>query len=167
VLFRSDPLQAANAHLNLSRLGGVASQYRVNAYGEMSGPLHRGTPTDRLIAEWWMRAPARARGADDDPQRAPAAILTRAAGAWRACVSLRTDLDAPRVRVPVPAGFGEMQQQATDAALAWRLGAREVFVSYFSRGYLAVDFFLDRERGGGAYLLTRGTSDQGLPPFEM
>ena len=52
-----DPLQAANAHLNLASLGCIASEYRVNTYGEMSGPLHRGTPTDRLVAEWWIRHP--------------------------------------------------------------------------------------------------------------
>src|SRR5262245_26800504 len=50
-----DPLQAVNAHLNLSVLGCESSEYRVNTYGEMSGPLHRGTPTDRLVAEWWLR----------------------------------------------------------------------------------------------------------------
>ena len=52
-----DPLQAQNAHLNMSVLGCVASTYRVDAYGAMSGPLHRGTPTDRLVAEWELLAP--------------------------------------------------------------------------------------------------------------
>ena len=151
-----DPLQAANAHLNLSRLGCVASEYRVNAYGEMSGPLHRGTPTDRLIAEWWIRrpdAPAR------DASPATAAIVVRDAGGWVACVSARADLEASTVLVPVPPRFSEMQQQATDLALAWRLAARNVFTGYFERGYRAVDFFLNREHDGGAYLLARETSN--------
>jgi predicted GNAT superfamily acetyltransferase len=148
-----DPLQAANAHLNLSRLGAIVSEYRVNAYGEMAGPLHRGTPTDRLIAAWWIRRPHP--GRDEAVSDAPAALDVRDTGAWVACVSVRTDLDAPRVRVPVPPRFSEMQQQATDLALAWRLAARGVLTSYFSRGYRAVSFVLDRERGGGEYLLSK------------
>lgn len=146
-----DPLQAPNAHLNLARLGCVASEYRVNAYGEMSGPLHRGTPTDRLIAEWWIRRPRLAR--QEGPVTAPAAIATREAGAWLACASVRTDLDAARVLVAVPPRFSEMQQQATDLALAWRLAAREVLRAYLARGYRAVDFSLNRAQGGGTYVL--------------
>src|SRR5687768_17158993 len=52
-----DPLQALNAHLNFAKLGVVASEYEENIYGESSSPLHRGTPTDRLVAEWHIRQP--------------------------------------------------------------------------------------------------------------
>ncbi len=48
-----------------------------------------------------------------------------------------------------------MQQQATDIALAWRLAVRGVMTDALSRGYRAVDFLINRERGGGAYLLAR------------
>jgi predicted GNAT superfamily acetyltransferase len=52
-----DPLQAMNAHFNFAKLGVVAREYHENVYGESSSPLHRGTPTDRLIAEWWIGSP--------------------------------------------------------------------------------------------------------------
>src|SRR2546428_6485041 len=52
-----DPLQAINAHLNLARLGVVVEEYAVNMYGESTSPLHRGTPTDRFVAQWWIRRP--------------------------------------------------------------------------------------------------------------
>jgi predicted GNAT superfamily acetyltransferase len=52
-----DPLQAANAHLNFAKLGVVAAEYEENIYGASSSPLHSGTPTDRLIAEWHLTAP--------------------------------------------------------------------------------------------------------------
>jgi predicted GNAT superfamily acetyltransferase len=48
-----------------------------------------------------------------------------------------------------------MQQSSPDLALAWRLAVREVMVPAFGRGYRAVDFYLDREAGGGAYLFAR------------
>ena len=45
-----DPLQALNAHLNMARLGAVVEEYEENIYGDSSSPLHRGSPTDRLVA---------------------------------------------------------------------------------------------------------------------
>jgi len=52
-----DPLEWKNAAFNLNRLGAIARRYVVNQYGVSSSPLHRGLPTDRLIAEWWLDSP--------------------------------------------------------------------------------------------------------------
>ena len=51
-----DPLEIKNAHLNLVRLGAIARRYSVNHYGDSSSPLQGGLPTDRLVAEWWLRS---------------------------------------------------------------------------------------------------------------
>lgn len=52
-----DPLQTRNAYFNLVRLGVIARTYIPNFYGNTSSPLHGGLPTDRLVAEWWLRSP--------------------------------------------------------------------------------------------------------------
>ena len=39
-------------------------------------------------------------------------------------------------------------------ALAWRMATREIFTTYFGRGYHALEFLLDRPNRKGAYLLT-------------
>src|SRR5438874_1481242 len=52
-----DPLQALNAHLNFAKLGVVVEEYEENVYGTSHSPLHRGNPTDRFVAEWWIRKP--------------------------------------------------------------------------------------------------------------
>jgi predicted GNAT superfamily acetyltransferase len=52
-----DPLQTKNAHFNLVRLGAIIRRYIPNFYGQTSSPLHAGLPTDRLVAEWWVRSP--------------------------------------------------------------------------------------------------------------
>jgi predicted GNAT superfamily acetyltransferase len=52
-----DPLETKNAYFNLERLGAIARRYVVDQYGISSSPLHRGLPTDRLIAEWWLESP--------------------------------------------------------------------------------------------------------------
>jgi Uncharacterized conserved protein len=51
-----DPLEIKNAYLNIEKLGAIARRYNVNQYGITSSPLQGGLPTDRLVAEWWMRS---------------------------------------------------------------------------------------------------------------
>ncbi|HUS18947.1 MAG TPA: GNAT family N-acetyltransferase [Terriglobales bacterium] len=51
-----DPLEIKNAYLNIERLGAIARRYNVNQYGISSSPLQGGLPTDRLVAEWWLKS---------------------------------------------------------------------------------------------------------------
>ncbi|HLJ87114.1 MAG TPA: GNAT family N-acetyltransferase [Candidatus Angelobacter sp.] len=51
-----DPLEIKNAYLNIVKLGAIVRRYSVNHYGLSSSVLHRGLPTDRLIAEWWLKS---------------------------------------------------------------------------------------------------------------
>ena len=155
-----DPMQAMNAHLNFAKLGVVAEEYEVNVYGESSSPLHRGNPTDRFVAEWFVRdarVDERLRGA------APLApVLTvepagraHPAGEWLEPAATDLSLDAKRISVEIPTGFSQMLSAAPELALQWRMTTREIFTSYFARGYRAVEFFLDRAARKGSYLLTR------------
>jgi predicted GNAT superfamily acetyltransferase len=50
-----DPLELKNAFFNIERLGAIARRYIHNQYGATSSPLHGGLPTDRCVAEWWLR----------------------------------------------------------------------------------------------------------------
>ena len=51
-----DPLEIKNAYLNIERLGAIARRYNLNQYGITSSPLQGGLPSDRLIAEWWLKS---------------------------------------------------------------------------------------------------------------
>jgi predicted GNAT superfamily acetyltransferase len=51
-----DPLEIKNAYLNIQKLGAIARRYNINQYGITSSPLQGGLPSDRLIAEWWLRS---------------------------------------------------------------------------------------------------------------
>src|SRR5438876_2334279 len=51
-----DPLEIKNAYLNLEKLGAIARRYNINQYGMSSSALQGGLPTDRLVAEWWLRS---------------------------------------------------------------------------------------------------------------
>jgi predicted GNAT superfamily acetyltransferase len=164
-----DPLQAPNAHLNFAKLGVVVREYAVNVYGESTSPLHRGAPTDRFVAEWWVRRPEVEQrltaGPAATPRRRTAAPVpvngTSRRDGWCACDWVALDREAPELVVEIPGNFSEMLSRQPDLALDWRLKTRALFTHYFSRGYIAVDFFLARETGGGHYLLARGPGDEG------
>src|ERR1700727_2397025 len=51
-----DPLEIKHAYLNIERLGAIARRYNVNQYGITSSPLQGGLPSDRLIAEGWLKS---------------------------------------------------------------------------------------------------------------
>jgi predicted GNAT superfamily acetyltransferase len=51
-----DPLEIKNSYLNIERLGAIARRYNINQYGITSSPLQGGLPTDRLVAEWWLKS---------------------------------------------------------------------------------------------------------------
>jgi predicted GNAT superfamily acetyltransferase len=159
-----DPMQALNAHLNFVKLGVVAEEYAINVYGESASKLHKGTPTDRFIAQWWIREPHVVRRIEAKtlaPVRtqeivdAPVLNRTEPRGSWLASAAYDLHRTERRLWVEIPMGFTEMLTGNPELALDWRLATREIFTTYFARGYRAVDFALDKAAGRGRYLLAR------------
>jgi predicted GNAT superfamily acetyltransferase len=163
-----DPLQAVNAHLNFSKLGVIVEHYVENLYGESSSPLHAGTPTDRFIAEWRLREPHVERrlashgqpiARDKSVASAPVVNPSPPGDGWRLPGQADLELDARRLLVEIPIGFSAMLESQPQLALEWRLSTRQIFPTYFARGYRIVDFFLSP--AAGRYLMV---SDRGLTP---
>jgi predicted GNAT superfamily acetyltransferase len=128
-----DPLEIKNAYFNLEALGAIARHYHPNLYGATSSALQAGLPTDRLTAEWWLRAPR---------------VAALAAGL------------APPPRPPTAAEIavpGEIEawKQARDPRAAEAQGRiRAAFERHFAAGLLA--FGCERRAEGGAFLLGYG-----------
>ena len=161
-----DPLQAANAHFNFTKLGVVVEEYGENVYGASSSPLHAGAPTDRFIAAWHIKLPhvgrrlaswGRPTVRDQSISAAVPVNPSVAGNTWPSPGRADLVVDEPRLLVEIPVGFTEMLTSDPALALAWRLHTREVCRAYFDRGYRAVDFFLSRDAGRGHYLLVRRT----------
>ena len=158
-----DPLQAMNAHLNFNKLGVVVCEYEENIYGASSSPLHAGTPTDRFVAEWWVRGTRvetriEAVRWTPAPERFTAAVranTTRLGERWLECQAVDRDLTAPELTIEIPMGFGDMQLEAAALARDWRRVTAELFLGYLARGYRVVEFLLDRPGHRGVYLLQR------------
>ena len=127
-----DPLEIKNAYLNIEKLGAIARRYNVNQYGITSSPLQGGLPTDRLVAEWWMKS------------KRVEAVLADAPRAEFEC----------RARIEVPAEIYEWKSAATTRkqALAVQDRNREQFRRAFAEGLSVLGYERD-ERGNGRFLL--------------
>ena len=161
-----DPLQVVNASLNFTRLGVVVEEYEENIYGDSSSPLHRGSPTDRFVAEWHVNAPhverrIAAAGLIARDQSVAAAPVTNPSTAGTPLRPGTPDLSITdrRLLVEIPAGFTDIQAADPVLALEWRLSTRAVFQHYFAHGYRAVDFFPAPNAGRGHYLLALRSAD--------
>jgi predicted GNAT superfamily acetyltransferase len=139
-----DPLQSRNAYLNFSKLGIVAREYARDMYGQTDSPLHRGIGTDRLIALWLLTSPRverRVSGVERGLEPADVSDDPQALGAAQTSHELVRpgdlvlDLDAPRVRVAIPADISNLMAHSTDLAVAWREATRAALTHYLDRGY--------------------------------
>jgi predicted GNAT superfamily acetyltransferase len=127
-----DPLEIKNAYLNIEKLGAIARRYNVNQYGITSSPLQGGLPTDRLVAEWWMKS------------KRVEAVLADGPRAEFEC----------RARIDVPAAIYEWKAEAATRkqALAVQQSNRERFNRAFAEGLSVLGYERD-EHGNGQFLL--------------
>jgi predicted GNAT superfamily acetyltransferase len=127
-----DPLELKNSYLNIEKLGAITRRYNVNQYGLTSSPLQGGLPTDRLVAEWWMKS----RRVENVLAGLPLEKFD-----WRA-------------RIELPAQIYDWKGSAAtrDQALAVQSRNRAKFLAAFSEGLSVLGFERDHE-GNGRFLL--------------
>jgi chorismate synthase len=171
-----DPLQSANAHFNLCKLGVIAQRYERNFYGDMRDELNRGLPSDRLLVEWWLKAPrveAKLRGRyrrvtldELDARGAKRVNRTEKSSpipfqgedrGWPVNVEHEHHLGAQKLLVEIPTDISRMKAQNPELAQRWRMETREIFEHYLGREYIVSDFITAGEDRGrqGFYLLER------------
>jgi predicted GNAT superfamily acetyltransferase len=130
IVWTFDPLEIRNAHFNLNRLGAIARRYIPNMYGLTTSPMHRGLPTDRLVAEWQLDSPrviAASSELAQESEEAPAAI------------ELPAELE--KWKQEEPAQLAKAQDRI-----------RGEFSGWFARGYAATGVRIAKS-GAAAYLL--------------
>jgi predicted GNAT superfamily acetyltransferase len=134
-----DPLQSRNAYLNITRLGGVVRQYKVNYYGDQStSALHRGLDTDRLLVEWWV-----------DSARVQAAAAKK------------IELPAEAVAsVAVPFDIEQIKARSLDEAREWQLRLRAEFTEQHAAGLYCAGFVRGTPATPSQYLFFQ---DEGTP----
>jgi len=132
-----DPLELKNAHFNLVRLGAVARGYIPNCYGVTESPLHAGLPTDRLVAEWWLDSPR-----------------------VRAIIEGKPVSLASAEHISIPVKVAEIKAQDPSAGLRIQSEAREQFLHWFSKGYVAT--YIESRGATTDYVLEPADSIAGL-----
>jgi len=123
-----DPLQIANAFLNIHRLGAIARIYLVDFYGVSSSRLQGGLPTDRLLVEWELTSSRVKAARDHHP------------------VAVRTVEE--RIQVPSPIDQWKSSEASRQQALAVQLKIRQKFQQAFSSGLAVLGFSRDAQGNG-------------------
>jgi predicted GNAT superfamily acetyltransferase len=127
-----DPLEIKNAYLNLEKLGAIARRYNINQYGITSSPLQGGLPSDRLIAEWWLKS------------KRVETLLEKGK-------NLAMQVESS---ISVPAQIYDWKAAAETRAKAQQVqeGNREQFLRAFGQGLAVLGYERDAE-GNGRFLL--------------
>jgi len=153
-----DPLQARNAHLNLTRLGVRVIDYVVNMYGDTGSPLHFGMATDRLIVECSTTSVGDSTPAAGVPssraERLP--ILTSVPRPGDA--QLNGDRPAMAM-IEIPADARGAAAQSPEAMVAWRMATRAHFQWAFLNGYRVTALHRDRTDERAFYVISRAAHD--------
>jgi predicted GNAT superfamily acetyltransferase len=134
-----DPLEIKNAHLNIARLGAIARRYLRDFYGPSTSPLQGGLPTDRLVAEWWLRS-----------ERVRRTLGEVGEESTQTTAESAQDL----VQVAVPAAVRDWKQNPDERTLAESLQTRNrlALESAFAQG-LAITGYARSPEGDGCFLV--------------
>ena len=127
-----DPLEIKNAYLNIEKLGAIARRYTINQYGITSSPLQGGLPSDRLIAEWWLKSKR---------------VETLLATGKNPPVTIDTS-----IAVPAQIYDWKAAPETREHARQVQEHNREEFLRAFSQGRAVLCYERDAE-GNGKYLL--------------
>lgn len=162
-----DPLESLNAYFNFAKLGVVARTYFEDLYGSTGSELHRGTPTDRFLAEWSLdseRVRRRAEGIEsqrareltDDPSQIATALAAVEAAGTLGPGEPDLGRDDPELLCEIPPAIQEVKRVDRNLGLAWRLATRRVFTHYLSRGWVVRECLRSlQDRPRTLYLLDR------------
>jgi predicted GNAT superfamily acetyltransferase len=152
-----DPLRAANARLNVERLGAVCHHYERNVYGEnYAGGLYGGLPSDRLDMRWLL-----------DSGRVRERLLTNYQPLPPNALAALPEYDPsttpaePRYRLAIPGDIDALLVQDIGAAREHRLRVRAALEAAFSAGYLITGFAGERGLPVGYYLIERRSTGDG------
>jgi predicted GNAT superfamily acetyltransferase len=128
-----DPLEIKNSYLNIEKLGAIARRYNINQYGTTSSPLQGGLPSDRLMAEWWLKS-------------------------RRVETLLATGTNPPfpqQAAIEVPAQIYDWKAAAETRGKAQHVQERnrEQFLRAFDAGLAVLGYERDSSSGSGKFLL--------------
>ena len=118
-----DPLRAKNAFFNVVRLGAACRRYIADHYGAVDSHFQKGLPSDRLVAEWWLRSPRVRRTLSGKPPR--------------------SDRKKPADEVTIPSDIESLKRTRPGEARAVQARVREQLEDCFARKLAITGFALE------------------------
>jgi len=156
-----DPLRSVDTHVALNKLGGIATAYSRNVFGELGDSPNRGLATDRLQVEWWVESPRVISVLDRKAASQHLAmglhqmdVLTKTAArpaGYRTLLSYDTSATSRYVLAEIPTDLDRLRREDPEAARRWRLGLRELLEVLLSDGFVVIG--LIHEAGRSFHLL--------------
>ncbi len=139
-----DPLVAANAHFNLTRLGAQVVGYVTDMYGD-TGSRHHAFGTDRFLVSWSLVEPSEAvpsdvESEDDDLEPPFDAPVINAPPSSDSTGGEPGPFEGPRLRIAIPTDVVGLSRRSAAAAREWRDSTRKAFVGALRAGYHVVGF---------------------------
>ncbi|HEX3571335.1 MAG TPA: GNAT family N-acetyltransferase [Acidobacteriaceae bacterium] len=135
-----DPLEIKNAHLNIARLGAIVRRYMPDFYGPSTSPLQGSLPTDRLVAEWWIRSERVGR------------VLGELSNGNPQDVAKVGGKDVERIAVPAAVYEWKRNPEQRSLALTVQIATRHALQDAFARG-LAVTGYERSPQEDGCFVL--------------
>jgi predicted GNAT superfamily acetyltransferase len=157
VTWAFDPMQPLHAYFHISKLGAWSAAYHENFYGESHGPVIRGLPPDRMMARWDLKSPlveerlesgAPRRDLRKELKKYPVINhLEELSPGMTSSTSLQLNLTADQLLFEVPYNLPDIKARNLGIALEWQGKMRQMFRTYFKKGYAATDFWVAEEDG--------------------
>jgi predicted GNAT superfamily acetyltransferase len=146
-----DSMQSINNWFNLNRLGALTRAYYVNYYGEMVDRVNEGLPTDRFLAEWWIksqrvkkrtssRSPFVSSQVDDSLVANPTKIESGVRIPTGQSALKRSD----SVLVEIPYSYDKLRKFNRQILIKWREETRKLYMRLFKTRYIATEVILDK-----------------------
>ncbi|MFC2015311.1 GNAT family N-acetyltransferase [Chloroflexota bacterium] len=155
IVWTYDPLQAVNANLNVTKLGGVVRHYRRDVFGSQIAETGSDLATDRFLLEWdllaervfarlspdWLPPSGRELQAGAE---APVNTVTWDEQGLPICGQPDIERDGGSLLVEVPADWPRILKADAGLARDWRTKTRHLFEGYLARGYVVTGYAADR-----------------------
>lgn len=151
IVWTYDPLLGKNAALNIEKLGGIVRHYARDIYGAVQNPLQMGLSTDRFLLEWELmsnRVRERIRSTSPRPRSEEWLNNDRYKlvnfAAWEGNLPrpMASDLemDDEVLLIQIPPDLNAIKRVDLSIARGWRESTRDIFETYFRRGYVVTGF---------------------------
>ena len=151
IVWTYDPLLGKNDTLNIEKLGGIVRHYARDIYGAVNNPLQVGLSTDRFLLEWELmsdrvreriRSTAPRPRAEDWLKENKHRFVNYAAweGNLPRSMAMDLELDDDVLLVQNPPDLNAIKKVDLGIARGWRESTRDIFETYFRRGYVITGF---------------------------